>query len=91
MPLEDRLHPNMMGRVDIVGCDEEPPQVFWDLRQILNRFPVAHLSPQLSEGESSITSLLQEFGMKAFQTDVFHDGASDADSVQRLDTGGTVC
>lgn len=91
MLLEDRLHPNMMGRVDVVGGDKEPPQIFGDPGEMLNRFPVGHLSPQLSERESSGASLFQEFGMKAFQTDVFHDEVGNADSVQRLDTGGTVC
>lgn len=81
----------MMGRVDVVGGDEEPAQILGDLCQMLNRFPAANLLTQVREGESPGSSLSEKFGMQAFQTDVFHDGAGDTDSVQRLDTGRTVC
>jgi hypothetical protein len=43
MPLEDRLHPHMVSRRDVVGGDKESAQVVREFGQGLNRFPQANI------------------------------------------------
>ena len=79
-----------MGRRDIVRGDKDPAQVFRDLRQMLNGFPPADFSAQILKRKSSGLGLLEKLRVQAFQSDILHDGADDADPVERLDTGGAV-
>src|SRR5512147_2589033 len=73
-----------------MGGDKEAAQVLGDLCQVLNGFLSADLPAQLSNGKFSGSRLFEKFRVQAFQPDIFHDGAGDADSIERLDAGGTV-
>lgn len=42
--LENGLHPYMVGRRNVVGGDEQTSEIFGDLCQVLNGFPLPYLA-----------------------------------------------